>query len=723
MNNCQELVIWLRKMNFTEEIPDSFVEICNNSTLFIWEQLMQNVVHKREAENIKKNIILHRLQQKDLNRQDEFIYKMKDVELFRKKKTLQNKLHLLNDTVQDKQIRLQQLSHNTKVKELTVDFLKKKLSQNKQRKYLLDLKKQQLENQNHEAVEMLTKLRNVTPVEVELSNNTKEITKTLEKCSEKLTEIIKQNLISKQNITQSNTLNTMSKKKKPADMSSIASYMAIREKKDFNNVSTSLIQKFQSKENISPNISPGHVKRNMLRTPEVLVEVPKIQPDKRESLGILNESFLNNDSFFDVSKTFLSCNKLDNNSRNNEYFNTLDSNDSVIFNYNKKSNKDKLNNLTNKNYNDDIINMDLHEILKLNNRHLVYNVLQKIIEDIKLKFTMMVSMPSQSKQNKQRENEDDVAKLQAVHIQTELNIIRQKRILVNLLSNIAKKKAQILEIIGQDNGEYLDFAIKEVRTDTSLAAMKKEINSSKLQANNEQELQIIQSKIFKIKNEIGSKMSLMQLAIEELNKVHMELLTNHEKSSSPLWRLRLLKAETNWMQPMLDNLWETEIKIFESFPLEYQRQCTFTDKSIFYRDLCINNYSELEKINQEDLQILCSMLDNPLSPPETVLSNLIRAKEKLKLLNRFKERANAIYTKKYSFDELQKQESYLSYAIDSLKTIMRSFKASKTLAVGDFVEQSMKIWLEMPVKDLISHKRIVEGQTYQFYEEKLKCLI
>ncbi|KAF7265558.1 hypothetical protein GWI33_021012 [Rhynchophorus ferrugineus] len=726
MNNHHELVTWLRKMGFTEDIPDSFVDICNKSTLFIWEQLMQNVIPKKEAENIKKNIVLHRLQQKDLNRQNEFIYKMKIVELYRKKLDLENKLSLLRDTVQEKDIRIQRLSQNSKVKELTIDFLKKKISQNKQRKYLLDLKTQHLEKQNYETEEMLDKLINATPLEVELSSSTKDISETVEKCSEKLTKIIKKNLEAKQNTTQHGTYNTNSKKRKPADMSSIASYMAIREREDFQNMSISLVNKLQSKEYLMPpNMSHKHGKENIMGISEVSLKVPKTQTDKRESLGILHDSFIKNDSFSDLSKTFLSSNKPDDNSNDNVFMNTqdnIDPNNSVISTHGNK-NKSKLDSPKIQNYSDDETNLKLNELLRLSNRNLVYNAVQKNIDEVKLQFSMIASVPNCSQKNIQRDNEDNVAKLQAIHIQNELKIIQQKGILKIFLNNIATKRAQILETIGQENEEHLDLAIKQVKTDASLTAIKKEINSPKWANNNEEELEIIHSKIFKIKNEIGSKTSLLQLSIEELNKVHADIFTIQGKASSRLWNLLLLKEETKWMEPMLENRWVTEIDMFEHFPLEYQRQCKFTDKKTFYRDLCIDNYSEIEKMSHEDLQMLCTILESTLSPPEIVLANIIKEKEKLEFLKSFKKKTDAISTKNYSFEELRQQESYLSYAIDSLKTIMSSSKASKTLAVADSVEQSMKIWLEMPIKYLISDKRLVDGQTYQFYEEKLKYML
>lgn len=60
--------------------------------------------------------------------------------------------------------------------DVTLDFLKKNIKENEQRKYLLDAKKDQLEVQKKEAEDALTKLKNITPVERDESTSPRDIT-------------------------------------------------------------------------------------------------------------------------------------------------------------------------------------------------------------------------------------------------------------------------------------------------------------------------------------------------------------------------------------------------------------------------------------------------------------------------------------------------------------------------------------------------------------------
>lgn len=71
-----------------------------------------------------------------------------------------------------------------------------------------------------------------------------------------------------------------------------------------------------------------------------------------------------------------------------------------------------------------------------------------------------------------------------------------------------------------------------------------------------------------------------------------------------------------------------------------------------------------------------------------------------------------------SLKELQAQESYVQYALDKLNSIIFSTAANKTLNTVEHIKNVMKIWLEMPLKDFISHEKTVEGHDYKFYEKQ-----
>ncbi|XP_030753369.1 uncharacterized protein LOC115880316 isoform X2 [Sitophilus oryzae] len=653
MENREELVSWLREMGYTGEMPESFVEIHNNSTSFVWEQLMQTVCPKDKAVNIKRNIILNRLKNKGLERQDEYVYKIKDIEVFRKKLELQNRLTLLREAAEEKQTKLQNLSQGCKLKEVSIDFLKNKIDRNEERNYLLDLKKEKLQIQNSEAEETLSRFKNVTPVEMESSNSSKEITETLEKCAQKLGEILTDNLkLSKENNMQS-TFYTIKKKSKQSNTSSIASYMALREKEDFSEITRSCVKNIQNKENISPT----EVKRNLFNIPKIIVEdvtkpettvVVETKPKNRESLGLLSDLGDLNDSFSDFCKPLSLMNKLD--ASNVEVFDktmqSSESSDSVVFNYKSQIEHSKgikaYTKLIKDVYSDKVLNETLHSLLAVNNRKLLYDHVQKMMENLKVQFTKMVSVQNAVNSGKQKLNQEDIAKLQFIHIQTELKIIQQKRTLKSLVANIVRKKTEIVNFTPLNdetiNEETLDLVIKHITLDANLNAMKKEINASDIEKIDELDLQIVQSKIFKVKNDIAANIHLIECAMSELKNSLKSLVSMKEKASAPLWHLRMFKTDSDWMQPLLENRWLEEMQVFRTFPMEYQRQCTFTDGKTFYRDLCIDNYPEDSNMEPEHLQMLCEILESPFSPPETVLLNIIKAKKKLEILRTLQNR-------------------------------------------------------------------------------------
>ncbi|KAJ8978969.1 hypothetical protein NQ317_001441 [Molorchus minor] len=149
MDKHQQIIDWLRLMGFDSEIPESLSSICNHSTAFIWDQLMQNGKPKHEVDSLRNNIIIRRLKTQPLNKQDEFSYPIKEIDLYIKRQSLENML---------------------------IEKLKGKIKENEERKYILDKKCKMLEKSIQEAEETLTCSKNLTPVELEENPNTREIT-------------------------------------------------------------------------------------------------------------------------------------------------------------------------------------------------------------------------------------------------------------------------------------------------------------------------------------------------------------------------------------------------------------------------------------------------------------------------------------------------------------------------------------------------------------------
>lgn len=55
----------------------------------------------------------------------------------------------------------------------------------------------------------------------------------------------------------------------------------------------------------------------------------------------------------------------------------------------------------------------------------------------------------------------------------------------------------------------------------------------------------------------------------------------------------------------------------------------FRDPSVFYHDICTEILPFEGELNTDTLYMLSEILENPLSPPETILLNLLKSKMKL----------------------------------------------------------------------------------------------
>ncbi|CAG9769018.1 unnamed protein product [Ceutorhynchus assimilis] len=728
MDNHKDLVKWFREMGYNGQIPDNLFAICNNSTKSIWKQLMKNVHPKQEIETIRRNIILNRLIAKSLNKQNEFANKIEQVEQFKRKMSSEKKLKTMEDVVQEKKHEVEQLSQNCRIKNMSLDVLKKKVEENKQRKYLLDSKKKLLEGQSLQAKETIHGLKNITPVDKEASCSTAEITVTLEKCVEKLNKHIIDT--QKLHINSSVFIPSAQKKNPAASETSIATYLSIIEKQNF-----AQIERSCKKQVVQLKLPASHpkVKHRLFDTPKIIVneegssdsgikafsieEQDELSPitviqnpkkNKRESLGLLpdscledvanNENFLNVSAFsFKVPQTTKKVKK------------PTETMESELL-YQKKA-----------------VNCELKKLLHSNDSELIYEVLQKSIQNVVVQFTKIVSMKQVEEDSQCKLNEVDLAKLRFIHVQTEFNIIEQKKAMQGLLEKISRRKLDILKSINPKENylkERLELSIRQVGLQTCHSALKREIDLINIVENDDNNIKILYARISKIKTEIANIIHLLQLTMDELYRCQKSIVETSDLILNPLWQLRSFKSDTDWLNPLTEPIWTSEMKVFDKFPLEYQRRCAYTEPKIFYRNLCTDNYQASNLLSEKDLQMLSIVLDSPFNPPEAILLNFLRAQIKCKVLMSIRQKGGVVhYKKNYSLEDLQQQESYLQYALEQLRKLMFSTRAERTLSMGSFIKQAMDIWCEMPMKDFISESRVFQGNNFQFYQNKLKALI
>lgn len=71
-------------------------------------------------------------------------------------------------------------------------------------------------------------------------------------------------------------------------------------------------------------------------------------------------------------------------------------------------------------------------------------------------------------------------------------------------------------------------------------------------------------------------MQLVQLTIKDLYDAQKYLAETRESVLNPIWHLRVMKIDCDWMNPLWDGTWLEEMQVFRNFPLEYQRRCIYT---------------------------------------------------------------------------------------------------------------------------------------------------
>ncbi|XP_066158737.1 myosin-6-like [Euwallacea fornicatus] len=755
MDMHEELVKWVRKMGYTGSIPENLSCICNNSTRLLWEDLIRNCCPKQEVERIRRDIILHRLNSKSLDEQDHFPYKNKEIEIYKQKQHLEFRLKTLKSNIREKKLLFEGLTNKCILKDVSVKALDEKIDECEQRRFLLDCKQKQVQLQISQVEDMLVKLKNVTPIEGRDDSKSQNINETLEHCAVKLEKMILEEQILKwEKLPKAPADVSQSTRKDPKHESSIAMFLSMRERENFDEITNSCKKQHQQS---SKTISKTHikVKQRLFDTSRVIIQnsdktisdcdtsnfhilstisdmeaTPErtIDISKCESLGLLPNNFLED---LKEDQSFLSS--YANSEILDNMFTPLVAGISERFSFKipktlqkkSESNKTKL-------YKNSSVNKLVEELLHNNNQELIFQVLEKQKESLKEKFLELSVQDSEADENIVKVTDEDVSKLHYVHIETELNIVKQKGELKELVMKIGRKKMHLLASFELKPNrikleEWLEAYLNQIALDSSINAIKKqlrEVNASKSQHSDDNDLNVLASKKLKIKTEIANKMKLIQWMVEMLRESHETIAVTRETVQNSLWQLRALTLNTDWMNPLLGDITSVELQVFQKFPLNFYRRCSHTDPEVFYRDLCSGNLPDVSEISSRDLQMLIEILRSPLQPPEVLLLDFLKSKRMLECLRDIKQRQHKQdflpeNFRKYSLEDLKTQESYLDYAVDKLKSLMLSSSAAKTLGVGDWVKQTMEIWSEMPYKDFISVKREVEGHGFQYYKKRL----
>ncbi|KAJ8928200.1 hypothetical protein NQ314_019263 [Rhamnusium bicolor] len=442
---------------------------------------------------------------------------------------------------------------------------------------------------------------------------------------------------------------------------------------------------------------------------DTFLEVFKPKPQDRVSptLFTLKESVIKpNASKSDMLKFDLSLSSLLNDHPKLEISTQLN-----LCHVQKRASFDKL-------YNDEFVTNALKNLLYNHNRHIIWKTFQILNDNLSLDFTKNIIFETGKTENK---------------------VNKKKTCIYTALTNQGVSQEKIEEV-----GRLFEQQIEDVGLDAVLVEMKKEINSAKKIEDNS-DLQVTLRKIFQVKDDIDLKVASIKHYVSRIHETLQSMIHIRETTVACVQKLGPFIEDLSWSVPLTQNLCSNETKTFEKFPLEFNRRCIYTcyklnsdaiyigqprpkfqtrvkkeeinwDSRIYYRDLTDNIPTDIE-LDSESLYMLTNILESPFSPPETVLLNILKSKMKLDALKSLQNHSKDISYQKYSLQELQAQESYIQYALDKLSSLVYSASSSKTLATADFVKKAMEIWLEMPVKDFICPKRVLEGKDYKHYEK------
>uniref|UniRef100_A0A6P7GMB2 Uncharacterized protein LOC114344130 n=1 Tax=Diabrotica virgifera virgifera TaxID=50390 RepID=A0A6P7GMB2_DIAVI len=243
---------WLRTLGYDGDIPDDFKTICNHSTAFIWDQLMQNVRPRMEVQNIRNNILVQHLKNNGLtsNKMDTSQCNLLEINTYLKKKELENDLEKINNSISEKKTINECLIRQNKLKRFSIEKSKLKIKENEEREYLLRQKLKLLEKDVQDAGNIYNFPMNPNVIVNYESVNSKDITEILQICENKLEEKV-QKLPAPVKQSSEETVNRwmMTAQKTAKKTNMFEQYLCLTEKQ----TAKKMKRYARSKENVPPN--------------------------------------------------------------------------------------------------------------------------------------------------------------------------------------------------------------------------------------------------------------------------------------------------------------------------------------------------------------------------------------------------------------------------------------------------------------------------------------
>nr|CAI5866204.1 unnamed protein product [Callosobruchus analis] len=373
---------------------------------------------------------------------------------------------------------------------------------------------------------------------------------------------------------------------------------------------------------------------------------------------------------------------------------------------------------------DPAVKKDLDKLLHNHNRTVIWNVFQGIENDIHNKIMKKLS-EGFTQQDSQENYRDDLAQLHFIHIQTELQHLNNTMALKKLEFRVKQRKDELCNMLSKTEfserrKEQLlaafDAQLEYIGLEAKLQVLKNELHSAKQLEVDRQ--QLLQTGIEQVKKNIITKINNIEHYIQSMETVLQNKAQTMKTTYNCVEELLPYIEDMSWCDLLTKKLNHEELRIFQQFPYGYNRKCSNTDPSVYYRNLCTSAFPEDVELDTETMFMFAEILQSPFSPPEAILRNILQTKQKLDSWRTIDDAVKIPQFQQHTLESLEKQESYVQCALDKLHHLLTSPMSQQTLSATELARKSLEIWLEMPFKDLCVSKNIVHGKDYLYYKKQ-----
>ncbi|KAK9754855.1 hypothetical protein QE152_g919 [Popillia japonica] len=376
--------------------------------------------------------------------------------------------------------------------------------------------------------------------------------------------------------------------------------------------------------------------------------------------------------------------------------------------------------------NDVEISRDIKEVLYNTDARNVFNAIASDVDTLKIKLLNVIKNTTVYETiSKEADRVDSIMELQAKQIENELQSLKDLKEIRRLKMLLARKENDVQTLLKQPDVKFGDLSeIYELyilqRKEAGLTALcncvERQLASGRFIQDVKKELRDVNANISKLQQKLVDDLRNVNQKFELYKKMYKTMLSYREETKILVRKLNQFTSDLSWTLPLTYNLHSKEIEIFKEFPLEYNRRMNTSDGIVYFRDVIQDLATNIEEISPEALRTLLRLIDCPYDAPETLFYNLWQKKLKLHAQKSLRRTIKTFNYKNYSLEELEKEESYIDYAIEKFTEIKNTSSVKCSTQDVSTMKQIVKLWLELPYADYVSSKRTYEGKNLGHYQ-------